>query len=46
MIFILGSIVNMNEGVPTQLFNEHKNLHFEYDKIFICDPKNMSQIAI
>ena len=35
MLPILGSVVNINEGVPTQLFNEYENLHFDYDKIFI-----------
>ena len=41
MIFILGSIVNMNEGVPIELCIQHENLHFDCDKIFIRAPKMM-----
>ena len=43
---LIGSIVNMNEGIPTQLFNEHKNLHFDYNKIFITSSINYEEIAV
>ena len=43
---LIGSIVNMNEGIPIQLFNEHENLHFDYNKIFITSSINYEEIAV